>query len=132
MESTLITEKTKDLNNVYNFIEVLAIPLILNKIFEFIDKDDIKYLSLCNKKIYKLYCTQIKSLEIKKEAEISNLEELFDKYDNVNKLYFNGNKYIEDFRPISKLKNLEILEIEYIDISDITFIKNNKKIKKLK
>ena len=79
-------EEIKELkysNNQYNFKNVLSIPLILDQIFKFIEKDDIKCLSLCSKKIYQLYCSQIKKLKIKKGVEISNILNKIDKYKNL-------------------------------------------------
>ena len=47
-------EEIKELkysNNQYNFKNVLSIPLILDQIFKFIEKDEIKCLSLCSERI---------------------------------------------------------------------------------
>ena len=49
-------------NNRYNFKNVFEISLILNQIFQFMEKDDIKALSLCTKKILKNQIYQILSL----------------------------------------------------------------------
>ena len=57
--------ESKYSNNQYNFKNVFAIPLLLDQIFQFMEKDDIKCLSLCSKKIYQLYCKQVKKLKIK-------------------------------------------------------------------
>ena len=35
--------------------------IILNLIYQFLNKDNIKLLSLCNKTIYLLYCKQFKN-----------------------------------------------------------------------
>ena len=56
-------------NNQYNFKNVLSIQLIIDQIFKFMERDDIKCLSLCCKKIYHLYCNQIKKLKIEKNIE---------------------------------------------------------------
>ena len=32
----------------YSFKKALSVPLILNQIFQFLDKDKVKYISLCN------------------------------------------------------------------------------------
>ena len=53
-------------NHQYNFKNVLSIPLILDQIFQFMEKADIKWLSLCSKKLYELYCIQIKKIKLKK------------------------------------------------------------------
>ena len=55
-------------NNIQN---ILSIPLILNQIFLFLEKDNIKYLSLCNKKIYQLFCSQVKILKICKNFKLN-------------------------------------------------------------
>ena len=55
--------ESKYSNNQYNFKNVLAIQIILDQIFKFIEKDEIKCLSLCSKKIYQLFCNQIKKLK---------------------------------------------------------------------
>ena len=70
----------------YDFKMVLSIPLILEQICNFIEKKDIKNLSLCNKKIYQLYCDNIKSLKINKDIKISNIIKLLKKYKNINDL----------------------------------------------
>ena len=59
-------KESKYSNNQYNLKNVFEIKLILNQIFQFMEKDDIKDLSLGAKKIYKLYCEQVKKLTIKK------------------------------------------------------------------
>ena len=51
MAHNYINEKIKFFNNNYSFENALSVPLILNQIFKFLDKDSIKCLSLCNKKI---------------------------------------------------------------------------------
>ena len=65
MEDSIKTNKKVDLtqnrelkysNNQYNFKNVLSIPLILDQTLKFMEKEDIKCLSLCCKKIYHLYC----------------------------------------------------------------------------
>ena len=58
--------ESKYSNNQYNFKNVFEIKLILNQIFQFMEKDDIKSLSLGAKKIYRLYCEQIKKLKKKR------------------------------------------------------------------
>ena len=73
--------ESKYSNNQYNFKNVFEIPLILNQIFQFMEKDDIKGLSLCDKKIYQLYCEQVKKLKIKKDVEESNVTNI--KFDNI-------------------------------------------------
>ena len=71
-------------NNQYNFENVLAIPIILDQIFKFLEKDDIKCLSLCSKKIYQLFCNQIKKLKKKEDVEISNISNIkFEEYKNL-------------------------------------------------
>ena len=117
--------KNKELkytNHQYNFKNVLSIPLILHIIFEFTEKDDIKCLSLCFKKIYQFYCNQIKKLKINKdikESDISNIK--FDKYEKLFELHLSGCKKIKDFSFISKLEKLEHLVLEETYISNISF-----------
>ena len=111
---------------------VLSIPIILNQIFIFMDKENIKSLSLCNKKIYQSYCNQIKHLKINKYAEISNLIKLFNKYENINNLDLCECNNIKDFISISKLERLEILNVGYTNIYDISFLEKNKNIKELR
>ena len=118
--------------NQYNFKNVLSIPLILAQIFKFIEKDDIKCLSLCSKKIYQLYCNQIKKLKIKEEVEISNVSNIkIDKYKNLIELNLEGCKNIKDYSFISKLEKLENLNLCNSNISDISFLINNNNIKEL-
>ena len=115
----------KHINNNYNkncFEKTLSIPLILNQIFHFLDKNDIKSLNLYNKKIYKLYCDQVKELIIDKNAEMPNLKSLIDKYDNTNKLVLSECQNIKDFTPLFQLERLEILDINSTNISDISLI----------
>ena len=90
-------------NNNSNFEKILYIPIILNQIFQFLEKDNIKRLSVCNKKIYKLYCNEVKKLKINKGTEILNLKIIFDKYENVNSLDLSYCENIKDFT-ISKRK----------------------------
>ena len=59
--------ESKYSNNQYNFKNIFEIPLILKQIFQFMEKDDIKSLSLCTRKIYQLHCEQVKKLEITKK-----------------------------------------------------------------
>ena len=89
-------------------------------------------LNICNIKIYKLYCDQVKELIINKKAKIPNLKLLIDKYDNANKLDLSDCQNIKDFAPVSKLERLEILDINSTNISDISFLGRNKNIKVLK
>ena len=93
----------------YSFKKALSVPLILNQIFQFLNKDEVKCLSLCNKKIYQLYCNQVKKLKINEEAKMPNLQVLIDKYENLNNLDLSYCKNIKDFTIISKLKRLENL-----------------------
>ena len=131
MESYYNNEELKYLNKNYNFNNALSVPLILNQIFQFLDKDKVKCLSLCNKKIYQIYCNQVKKLKLHKEAEISNLQVLIDKYKNSNYLDLSYCENIKDFSPISKFERLEYLDFNEINISDISFLEKNKNIKEL-
>ena len=74
MEYTNIKDELKNCNENYNLENILSRELILNLIYQFLNKDNIKLLSLCNKNIYLLYCKQIKKLKLNKEAQISNLQ----------------------------------------------------------
>ena len=131
MDSYHNKEELKYFNKNYNFNNALSIELILNKIFQFLGKDKIKCLSLCNKKIYQIYCDQVKKLKINKEVENPNLKALIDKYDNINNLDLSYCKNIKDFTPISKFERLEYLDFNEINISDISFLEKNKNIKEL-
>ena len=117
--------------------------------------EDIKSLSLCNRKIYQLYCNQIKKIKINrinkrinivkikdKYANINNLDlsecsdllsiSFFEEINNIKELRLDGCYNIKDFSIISKLEKLEILDISYTYISDISFLEKNKNIKELK
>ena len=131
MENFNIREELKYCNEKYNFENALSIPLILNQICQFLNKDNRTLLSLCNKNIYLYYCKQIKKLKINKEAQKSNIQILIYKYVNINNLDLSQCENIKDFTPISKLENLEILNISKTNISDISFIENNKNINEL-
>ena len=48
--------------------------------------DDKKYLSFCNKKLYQLYCSQIRKIKINKISNKIKILELFNKYQNINRL----------------------------------------------
>jgi len=72
-------KKLKNCNGNYNFENVLSIPLILNQICQFLNKDNRKFFSLCNKNIFLLYCKQIKKLKINEEAQILNIQILNNK-----------------------------------------------------
>ena len=124
--------ESKYYNNEYNFKNVFSIQLILAQIFQFIKKDDIKCLSMCSKKLFQLYCKQVKKLKIKNDIEKSNLEKIkFDKYIDLIELNLEGCKNIKDFSFISKLEKLENLNISCTYISDISFLEKNKNIKEL-
>ena len=104
--------ESKYSNNQYNFRNVFDIPLILNQIFQFMEKDDIKCLSMCCKKIYELYCNQIKKLKIEKNIEafiFSNIK--FEKYKNIKELNLSECENIKDYSFISNLKKLENLNL---------------------
>ena len=62
MEYNHINEELKYFNINYSFENVLSISL--NQIFHFLDKDNIKSLTLCNKKIYQIYYSLVKKLNI--------------------------------------------------------------------
>ena len=131
MESYHNKGELKYFNKNYSFNNALSIPLILNQIFQFLDIDKIKCLSLCNKEIYQIYCNQVKKLKIKEKSEKPKLQVLIGKYDNVKNLDLRSCKNIEDFTPLSKLERLETLNVSNINISDISFLENNKNIKEL-
>ena len=125
-------KELKNFNYQYDFKNVLSIPLILDQIFKFIEKDDIKCLSLCSKKIYELYCIQTKRLIIKKSIGILNVSNIkFDKYINLIDLNLEGCHNINDYSFISNFEKLENLYLSYSNISDISFLKKNKNIKEL-
>ena len=131
MEHNCAGEKMKYHNYNYSFENVFSVPLIINKLFQFLDKGDILLLSLCNKKIYQFYCMQVNELKINESTKILNLEILIDKYCNANILNLNKCKNIKDFTLISKFERLEIIDISNTNISDISFLEKNKKIKEL-
>ena len=123
--------ESKYSNNQYNFEKIFNI-LILDQIFQFIEKDGIKCLSWCSKKIYQFYCKQVKKLKIKRnivESNISNIK--FDKYVNLIELDLEECENIKDYSFISKLEKLEKLNLCDTNISDISFLENNKNIKEL-
>ena len=138
-----------DSNNIFG--NVLSIELILNQIFQFMKIEDIKSLSLCNKKIYQSYCNQIKKIKIIEINKSINIAKIINKYTNINdidlsecsylssisfleknknikELRLGGSYYIKDFSIISKLEKLEILDVGCRKISDISFLENNKNI----
>ena len=124
--------ESRNSNNQYNYKNVLEIPLILNQIFQFMEKDDIKALSLGAKKIYQLYCEQVKKLKIKEDIEESNIRNIkFDKYKDFIELNLEGCFNIKDYSFISKLEKLENLNLCLTNILDISFLENNKNIKEL-
>ena len=135
----------------YNFQDVLCIPLIFDLICQFIDIDDKKYLSFCNKKLYQIYCSQFQRIKIRKLSDKIKIQELLKIYQNINrldlgKLYelenisfleknqnfielnFSFCKNIKDFTPISYCTKLEILNLSRTTISNISFIQKNKNI----
>ena len=141
------SEELKYNNRNYNFGSVLSTPIILGQIFKFSDSKDIKNLSLCNKKIYLLYCDNVKSLKIYKEDNILNIIKLFKKYRNINdldlsecnnldislnnnhlcfskikKLNLRENEKIQNFNFKFNFENLEILNVSRTSISDISFL----------
>ena len=103
----------------------------MNQILQYLDRDNIKSLILCNKKIYQLYCNLVKKIKIDKKDDTLNLQIIIDKYENINNLDISYCKNIKDFTPISKLERLEILDLSETDIFAISFIEKNKNIKEL-
>ena len=97
------------------------------------NKEDMKSLSLCNKRIYKKYCEQIQNIKINLEDpfELNSID--IKKYENIRKLDLNSNfnEIIKDFSFISYFKNLEELHIIKTKISDISFLKTIKILKYL-
>ena len=81
-----------------NFKNVFDTPLILERIFQFMEKDDIKCLSLSSKKLYQLYCKQVKKLKIKEDIEESNILKFkFDKYVDLIELDLEECENITDY-----------------------------------
>ena len=136
----------------FDYYNVLRIPLILNQIFQFMNKDDIKKFFLCNKHIYQIYSDQHKKLKINKINDKLDFLKLLDKYQNIIKLDLSKvyeldnisflektknilelNLYycekIKDFSPISICEKLEYLNVNKTNISDISFLEKNKNIK---
>ena len=111
-----------------NFENDSFVTLIVNPILQFLEKKEQKYLSLCNKKIYKLYCSRVKKLKIR-PAMIS--KSIFNKYENFISLDLSKCLYIFDFSFISNLEKLEILNVSNTYITDISFLERNKNIKDL-
>ena len=130
MEYNHNNEESKYYNSNYRYENIFFITLILNHILQYLDKNNLKCFYLINKKIYQIYCNQVKKVKINNEAKISNLQ-VIDKYNNVINLDLTNCKNIKDFTPISKLERLEILNISYTKISDIPFLEKNKTIKEL-
>ena len=119
-------------NHQYNFKNALSIPLILDQIFQFTEKVDIKCLSLCSKKLYEQYCIKIKKIKIKEDIETLNISNIkFDKFENLIELDLSLCKNIKDFSFISNLEKLENLILWNTNISDISFLEKNKNIKEL-
>ena len=118
-----INKELKDSNMNNCFENALSIPLVFNQIFKFLDKDNIKSLTLCNKKIYQLYCNQIKKIKIDKKVDILNIKVLRNKYKNFNNLDLRNYQKIKDFTSISKLERLEVLDVANTSISTISFLK---------
>ena len=105
---------------------------IINKICQFLDKEDIKCLYLCFKKAYQIHYNQIEKLALNEGIEPSNLSKInFDKYKNLLKLNLYHFLNIRDFSFISSLKLLVYLDICDTEISDISFLGKNKNIKDL-
>ena len=78
---------------------------------------------MCFRKIYQLYCNQIKKLKIKEDFEISNVSDIkFDKYQNLIELNLEGCINIKNYSFISNLEKLEILDLHWSNISDISFL----------
>ena len=135
MNNAYLSDKeSKNINKKCIIKNALEIKLILNQIFQFLKRDDIKSLSLCNRKIYKLYCEQIIKIKIKKINENINIVKILDNYpyinnldlsgcsdlssisfleknNNIKELRLYGCKNIKDFSTISKLEKLEILDV---------------------
>ena len=70
----------------YKYQDILCIPLILDLISQFIDFNDKKHLSFCNKKLYQLYCSQIRKIKINKIRHKIKILKLFNKYQNIIRL----------------------------------------------
>ena len=121
-------KKLKYSNNRPDFNNILSIPLILNQVFLFMGRDDIKSLSLCNKKLYQQYCKQIKKITLIQYSSYIS-ETKFDKYENIKE--FNVEKSINLFQHSARWKD-NWLKAKWRDIIDISFLKNNKNIKILK
>ena len=125
-------KELKTSNNKSNFKDILSIPLIMNQIYQFLDKEDIKCLYLCSQKTYEIYYNQIEKLTLNEDIEPSNLSKInFDKYKNLLKLDLYHCLNIRDFSFISSLKQLVYLDINDTEISDISFLGKNKNIKEL-
>ena len=118
--------QNKELNCQNNFIKLLSISLIFDKVSQFIDEDDIKCLSSCSKKLRLSYCKQIKKIKI---CRRSNTPKDINKYANLIELNLEGCKTIKDFSFISKLEKLEDLNLNGSQLSDISFLEKNINIK---
>ena len=82
------------------------------------EKNEIKCLSLCCKKIYHLNCNQIKKLKIKENIEASKISSInFDKYEYSIELDLKGCKNIKDYSIISNLEKLDNLNLGYANVS---------------
>ena len=112
-------------NNRPDFNNILSIPLILNQVFLFIGRDDIKSLSLCNKKLYQQYCKQIKKITLIQYSSYLS-ETKLDKYENT--IEFNVEKSINLFQHSARWKD-NWMKAKWRDIIDISFLKNNKNLK---
>ena len=113
--------------NQNNIKHLLSIGTINNIIYQFIEKDDIKSLSLCSKKLNEVYCNKIKKLKILTILKLL----IIPKYKNLISLNLEGLKGSHDFSFISKIENLDELNLKATRISDISFLEKNKNLKKL-
>ena len=137
-KNTINQSKEPLINKEINlYLKVLQVPLILDQIFQFLDKDSKTCFSLCSKAIYKLCCDRISKIEIKeniKDLGVFALNNIPNKYKNVKELLFKKcndlNYYFSSF--LSNFKNLEVLHIYKSNIVDFSFLEKNIKIKELK
>ncbi len=115
------------------YLKVLRVPLILDQIFQFLEKDDKVCFSLCSKTTHNICCNKISKIEIKKNIkDLSVLNNIHNKYKNIKELIFKKCNNLNYFSFISNIENLEVLHIYKSEIEDISFLEKNIKIKELK
>ena len=134
IKNILKQDKEPIINEEINFyLKVLFTPLILDQIFQFLEKDDKVYFSLCSKKAFNICCNKISKIKIEENLKyLSVLNNIPNKYKNIKELIFEKCNNLNYFSFISNIENLEVLHIYESNIENILFLEKNIKIKELK